>query len=68
MATKKQIIKLAVKDFYGVHCSRAKLVKQYMSRIARRPKLTEEEIKDVWSIRTNISDPVYRENIIKTPC
>jgi len=63
---KAEIIKEAVRDFYGQYSPNAKPLMFYLTRRKRKPKLTEEQKDDLWHIRTNLSDLIYRQNIVKT--
>ena len=65
MKLRKEIKKLAVKDFYGRSCPEATRVIRYLNKNGR-PKLTEEEKDAVWHIRTNLTDKVYRDNLTES--
>ena len=62
---KKEITKEAVRDFYGRGNTNAKVIWNYLLK-RNKPKLTEEQRGDMWLIKNNLSDPTYRQGIIKT--
>lgn len=66
MKIRNEIIKEAVRDFFG--SSQGILTAPIMKYLTKRnkPKLTEEQKDAVWHIRINLADKAYRESIIES--
>jgi hypothetical protein len=65
MKPNNEIKKQAVRDFYGQGGKDLTTMMKYLIR-GNKPKLTEEQKDDLWYIRQNLSDPVYREGLKKS--
>jgi len=62
----KQIIKETVRDFYGQYSPNEKTIWNYLIKRKHKPKLTEEQNEDLWHIKVNLEDPIYRQSIVQT--
>ena len=60
---KREIYQRAVRDFYGASKFRERVLLKYLLK-QNKPKITDDEKDAVWHIKTNLSDPIYRRNLL----
>lgn len=65
MKLRNEIIKEAVRDFYGDSNANVMPIVKYMTK-RNKPKLTEEQKNTLWYVRANLKDKDYRDSIIKS--
>ena len=62
---RNEIIKEAIRDFYGIYSPNAKSLMKYCIK-TKKPQLTDEQKDDLWYIKQNLKDKTYRESIEKS--
>ena len=67
MKKRNEIIKEAIRDFYGIYSPNAKILMKYLIK-TKKPQLIDEQKDDLWYIRQNLKDRIYREGIEKSLC
>jgi len=55
MKKRNEIIKEAIRNFYGIYSLNAKILMKYLIK-TKKPRLTDEQKDDLWYIRQNLKD------------